>query len=108
MKRSTINIVGILLFPVALTSCSNIGKSQAYKDGVKAGKSVQAASDLVKGVSDLAESLGAEKFSVGDKEKGQGCEALWVVRGLPKYTGKNLAKEKEEFIKGCNSVLQAH
>ena len=96
MKRSTINIVGILLFPVVLTSCSNIGKSQAYKDGVKAGKSVQAASDLVKGV------------SVGDKEKGQGCEALWVVRGLPKYTGKNLAQEKEDFIKGCNSVLQAH
>ena len=90
------------------TGCSHFGKSQAYKDGVKAGKSVQAASDLVKGVSDLAESLGAEKFSIGDKEKSQGCDALWVIRGLPKYTGKDLEAAKKDFIKGCQSVLPSN
>ena len=95
----------VVLTGLLLTGCSVIGKSEAFKDGVKAGQTVAKASDLLTGISDVASSLGAEDFSLSKKDKSTGCAGLWVLKGIPKYSGVGLPKNKADFLEGCESVL---
>jgi hypothetical protein len=88
-----------------LTGCAGIGKSEAYKDGVKAGETVAKASDLLNGISDVAQSIGGDNFSLSNDDKSTGCAGLWVLKGIPKYSGKDVAKQKADFLMGCESVL---
>jgi uncharacterized protein YceK len=105
MKKITTAIVFASISVFVLSGCAGIGKSEAYKDGVKAGETVAKASDLLNGISDVAQSLGGDDFSLSKDGKSTGCAGLWVLKGIPKYSGKDLAKQKADFLKGCESVL---
>jgi len=98
-------LCGISISLTLLTGCAGIGESEAYKDGVKAGETVAKAADLVNGISDVAKSIGGDDFSLSKDDKSKGCAGLWVLKGIPKYSGKDLAKQKADFLKGCKSVL---
>ena len=105
MKRITTAVAFASFSVFALSGCAGIGKSEAYKDGVKAGETVAKASDLLNGISDVAQSLGGDDFSLSKDGESTGCAGLWVLKGIPKYSGKDLAKQKADFLKGCESVL---
>ena len=105
LKRKFLTLCGFSISLAVLTGCAGIGQSEAYKDGVKAGETVSKASDFLSGVSDVAKSLGAEDFSLSENGESTGCAGLWVLQGIPKYSGKDLARQKGEFLKGCESVL---
>jgi hypothetical protein len=104
-RKRSIKSVCIFSLLILLSGCAGIGQSEAYKDGIKAGQTVSKASDLINGISDVANSLGADSFNLSKDGKSTGCAGLWVLKGIPKYSGKDLAKQKADFLKGCESVL---
>jgi hypothetical protein len=105
LKKFIVAIASIGVASFTLTGCAGLGKSEAYKDGIKAGETVAKASDLLNGISDVASSLGADDFSLTADGKSTGCAGLWVLKGIPKYSGEDLQKDKADFLKGCESVL---